>query len=314
MFSKFARILIIAVYFLLSCGVAFSQNIQKKIQADPLPSLINSQSGELTEKEMIYMLSLIPVAQLLRTDNSKLLNDLVTTYATKVAAQRAVAKGYLDDPFVAASLWNDRINLLARKEVQEAITEEYDPVGIEQAAKEQYLANKEEYRVDARLKASHIMLRSRRTEEDKTAALQRLQAIKKRVENGDLSFEEAALQYSEERSVDRTKGSLGWFGPGKMVEAFEQAAFGLDVGKISEPIESKYGYHLIYLEDREDSNIAPFDDVKDQIIQQLTQKFRQGIQEEYFHQIKSDPDMRVNKDLIFQIFEDYKRKIKENSD
>ncbi len=58
-------------------------------------------------------------------------------------------------------------------------------------------------------------------------------------------------------------GDLGYFGPGKMVPEFEDAAYKLNVGEVSEPVKSTKGYHIIKLTDKKE--LKPYDEVKDSI-------------------------------------------------
>ena len=67
------------------------------------------------------------------------------------------------------------------------------------------------------------------------------------IQNG-VSFEDLAKEYSQCPS-SRNGGDLNWFGKGMMVKPFEDAAFALKEGEISAPVETQFGWHLIYLTD-----------------------------------------------------------------
>jgi len=69
-------------------------------------------------------------------------------------------------------------------------------------------------------------------------------AILERLKNGE-KFGKLAKELSIDSGSAKRDGSLGYFGRGKMVKPFEEAAFKLEVGKISEPIKSEFGYHII---------------------------------------------------------------------
>jgi peptidyl-prolyl cis-trans isomerase C len=60
-------------------------------------------------------------------------------------------------------------------------------------------------------------------------------------------------------------GSLGWFGRGMMVPEFDQAVFSMNVGDVSDIIETQFGYHIILKTDHEAPREADFDDVREQI-------------------------------------------------
>ncbi|MGG0185713.1 peptidylprolyl isomerase PrsA [Bacillus rhizoplanae] len=85
----------------------------------------------------------------------------------------------------------------------------------------------------------------------------------KRQLNSGASFEELAKKYSEDTVSKDNGGDLGYFGPGKMVPEFEEAAYKLNVGEISEPVKSPKGYHIIKLTDKKE--LKPYDEVKDSI-------------------------------------------------
>ncbi|MGN0191926.1 MAG: peptidylprolyl isomerase [Candidatus Gastranaerophilaceae bacterium] len=73
-------------------------------------------------------------------------------------------------------------------------------------------------------------------------------ALKKRIDNGE-KFEDLAKAYSLCPSGQRG-GVLGSFGRGQMVKSFENAAFNLPVGQVSEPVKTEFGWHLIKVYDR----------------------------------------------------------------
>lgn len=98
--------------------------------------------------------------------------------------------------------------------------------------------------------ARHILIRFPEVSEEKTQeqaeaeALARIQEIRRRIEAGE-SFADVAKEVSEDPGSKENGGDLGWFGRGRMVAEFEEAAFALTPGQISEPVKTAFGYHLI---------------------------------------------------------------------
>ena len=86
----------------------------------------------------------------------------------------------------------------------------------------------------AKIKCSHILVKKQ------SEALRILERLQKREKFGSLA---AAL--SLDTGSAKKNGTLGYFGRGKMVKPFEDAAFSLRVGQISEPVKTEYGYHII---------------------------------------------------------------------
>jgi peptidyl-prolyl cis-trans isomerase SurA len=104
---------------------------------------------------------------------------------------------------------------------------------------------KETYdRTKTEVRASHILLNLPGHQKDTSEVYQKALMIIKRLENGE-SFELLARQYSQDPSVKTNGGDLDWFNTFKMVYEFEDAAYNLQVGEISSPVRSDFGYHII---------------------------------------------------------------------
>jgi len=94
--------------------------------------------------------------------------------------------------------------------------------------------------------------------------------IKSEIEAGK-SFEDAAKEYSSCPSSAQG-GDLGAFGHGQMVPEFDTAAFEAELNAIVGPVKTQFGYHLITVYDKKEATVTPFEDVKDSITAQLTQR------------------------------------------
>jgi len=127
-------------------------------------------------------------------------------------------------------------------ETQEGMT------NLEEDAKAYYEANKESFKVDE-VTASHILVKN---EETAREILEKLAAGEK--------FEDLAAEYGTDGTKD-TGGSLGTFGRGQMVKEFEDAAFALEPGEISEPVKTEFGYHIIKVTDK-NQGIRTYDEMK----------------------------------------------------
>jgi peptidyl-prolyl cis-trans isomerase SurA len=105
------------------------------------------------------------------------------------------------------------------------------------------------------LNVSHILVSFGEdfTEKNEKDALNRIINIKEDIVSGKVSFDEAAISFSDDKSAKINKGNLGYFTSFMMVYPFESAAYNCKIGEICGPVKTKYGFHLIKLNDKRDA-------------------------------------------------------------
>jgi len=166
------------------------------------------------------------------------------------------------------------INNLVEKEI-------ISKISITEAdAKKFYDENGAQFKKDAQVKASHILIGVDATAsaEDKKKAKEQAEGLLKEIKAGK---DFAELAKANSTCPSKTQGGdLGFFGKGQMVKAFEDAAFGLKKDEVSGVVETQFGYHIIKLTDRKEAETVPFEEVKEKIVNFLkNQKIQKGVQE-----------------------------------
>jgi peptidyl-prolyl cis-trans isomerase C len=125
---------------------------------------------------------------------------------------------------------------------------------------------------------------------------QEAEEIKKRLEAGE---DFAAVAEEESKDKNAKGGDLGFFTRGQMLKPFEDAAFALDVGEISDPVQTQFGWHIIKVEEKRDQKPPSFDDVKEAIISQLVTQKAQTVVTELRNAAKIeivDPEIKRSMD------------------
>ena len=142
----------------------------------------------------------------------------------------------------------------------------------DQEIQKHYDARKEDFKVEEEVKARHLLVRVAEDapEEDVKKAMEKIETARKELQAGK-KFADVAGKYTEDPSGTDTGGALGWFGRGRMVKPFEDAAFGLEKGAVSEPVRTQFGFHLIEVEDKKPAYYRELPDVSGQIRERLAQ-------------------------------------------
>ena len=159
-------------------------------------------------------------------------------------------------------------NFAADNVLASMITEDINKnIKVEEADLQKYYADhKADYE---QIRARHILIRAQgspapvkpgQKDLSDAEALAKAQEIRKRLEGG-ADFAAIANQESDDTSANNG-GDLGFFHRGQMVPSFEEAAFALKPGEMSQPVKTQFGYHIIKVEATE---VKPFDDLKSDI-------------------------------------------------
>lgn len=132
----------------------------------------------------------------------------------------------------------------------------------EEEVKVFYEQNQNRWSVPEDRRASHILIEFG---DDKAAALKKAEAILAEVKADPSKFAEVAKANSADTGSANDGGDLSYFGKGVMVKPFEDAVFSAKKGDIVGPIESDFGYHVIYVTDVRDQHVKKFEEVRSEI-------------------------------------------------
>lgn len=134
-------------------------------------------------------------------------------------------------------------------------------------AEDEFKARKSQFDQKEQVKAQHILIRVEGGAKADADALMKAKAIRAQALKGD--FGNLAEKNSDDPGSKTKKGELGYFSRGQMVPEFENVAFNLKVGEVSEPVKTQFGYHIIKVSDKKAAVDATFEKNKDEVAQIL---------------------------------------------
>ncbi|GAA5416710.1 foldase protein PrsA [Paraliobacillus ryukyuensis] len=145
------------------------------------------------------------------------------------------------------------------------------------------------------VKASHILVADEETAKD----------IKSQLDDG-ADFAKLAEENSTDTGSASNGGDLGYFGAGDMVPEFEEAAYNLEVGEISDPVQTQNGWHIIKVTDKRETeeDVKPLEDIRDQIKQEIAlTKVDNAAAQEKMNQLVEDANVDVKVEGMEDLFE-----------
>lgn len=277
----------------------FIDEIKGQFPPDRFPEIPEERLKELSKKmvegmlDKIILLSLVakdgvkPSPELVKEEFDKMLKSLPAEQAEMMKKQLEFQGKTLDSykeelskdknaqEGLALNKWIEK-NLVPKVAVADADVEKY------------YREHQEEFKTPESVTASHILITPKVTDDPKAtpeakskaaedadkAALKKATDILAKLKQG-ASFEETAEKESDCPSGKNAKGSLGEFGrDGQMVKEFEDAAFALEPGQMSDVVKTQFGYHIIKLSAKKPAGYVPLDTVKSYIKETLS---KQGV-------------------------------------
>lgn len=165
----------------------------------------------------------------------------------------------------------------------------------EDDAQKYYSENPRRFEIPEQVRASHILIKPDTSDpntdpnEAKAQALTEAQDLLRQIRDG-ADFAGLAKASSACSSAARG-GDLGLKARGAWVKPFEEAAFGLEIGQVSDVVETRFGYHIIKVTGHEDPNTVTFEQAKDSILTMLTQMKQREFTMQYIESLRADADI-----------------------
>ena len=235
----------------------------------------------------------------------RLTQFLDTLYTSRVLAADARASGLDKDPLIARqiAIQIDRMLATARYAQLDAAAGAQFDKSVDQytaRAREIYTSTKSKYAVAEQVRAAHILIRFKDGNEAETR--KKAEEIRAKAVAG-ADFNALAREYSEDASVSRNSGELGFFDMKAPDPDFAAAVFAMKTkGELSAPVKSAFGYHIILYEDRRPAGFRPFDEVKAEILTDLRRRAIDEGRAAAVRDVFSDPTLKVDKELIDRIY------------
>ncbi|MDH3666585.1 MAG: peptidylprolyl isomerase [Paracoccaceae bacterium] len=187
---------------------------------------------------------------------------LIDQMIDQMLLAEAGRKAGLDQrPAVAYNLLNQTRAILADAYLRSRIAERATPEAVEALYQERY-ANSEPA---IEVRAGHILVDSQEKAADLKAQI-----------DGGADFAELAKEHGTDGTAQRG-GDLGWFVKSDMVPEFANAAFAMEPGTISDPVQTAFGWHLIKLDESRERATPPLEEVQDELLGEVIQKSQEEI-------------------------------------
>jgi len=239
-------------------------------------------------------------------DGSRLQDVINTLLVRAQLAADARKAGFENEKMVAA-----RMQLAAEAELAEAWLAHYvdnQPEGdYEQLASEYYQTHQKEMLTPEKIDVSHILVSTRDRPDEE--ALSMAVSLSQKLEKDPSIFDEFVTEYSDDPSAASNAGKFYDVEKGDMVTEFDEMSFSLQVGEISGPVKTKFGYHIIRLDGRTPPEIKNFEQVKQRLMDNERKQHGDRIKQDYLGGLTSlDVEMSEQQleELINRLFgEDY---------
>ena len=171
--------------------------------------------------------------------------------------------------------------MLAAKKYLDGIRAQVAAVSDEEL-KTYYRDNEYRLTLPEQVRVQHILLtwKPMGTRDDRAAIREQMRPILEQARSG-ADFATLAREHSEDSATAKYGGDTGLFHRGQMVPAFEEVAFALEPGEISDPVETPFGVHILRLEERRESRLLPLDEVREQLREHVREeKMEAAVQQE----------------------------------
>lgn len=170
------------------------------------------------------------------------------------------------------------------------------PAEAEKEAQEWFSAHREEMRVPARAKVSHVFLTGHvREKPDRTAEITELH---RKLTAGEATLEGLAARFSEDERSKKVGGSLGWIDQDRVPADFAEKVFALPIGQLSAPFRTGLGWHLLVVHERKASRLPEFSEVKAEVMARLDLARRETAVKRLVKELRDKAQIVVNEAVL----------------
>ena len=242
--------------------------------ANPSTVVVSGPAGNVTQSELEAMVNeVVPPAQRATFWSQPQTVDRFarTIYNQRALSQQALAGGI--DKTRAGAEYLELVRERALSKLwldQKAQGAAPDPKAVAEFARSEYRAHPERFAVPEQVQVRHILLPLAPDGSDDAAVKAKAEDLMAQLRKG-ADFAKLALENSSDKASAQRGGDLGFFGRGKMLAEFENAAFDLKKpGELAGPVKTKFGYHIIELEARKPASTQKFEDVAPELEREAT--------------------------------------------
>ncbi len=226
---------------------------------------------KLTKKEFEAKLeSAPPQIKMILAHQPELKKALVDRWVEMALLSLGARDAKLDqDPQVKLKIEEATNQILAQAYLEREVLSQTKPVS-EKEIKRYYENHKDRYVEPEAIRARHILIEVPQgaSPEEEAKALKKAREIRQKALKGE-DFAKLAQKYSADPGTKEKGGDLGFFTRGQMVKEFEEAAFALKPGEVSQPVRTAFGYHLIKVEEKRPAREKSLTEVKEQVKEEI---------------------------------------------
>ncbi len=251
---------------------------------ETLAAIKNNVTQQLINSTLLYQYAeeqkiLVPADEV----NTEI-DKVKATFDSEVAFNEALKRNNLTVNQLKGSINNQLM-------IEKAIGQEYEKIEMsEEEINQYYEENKESFFQPERVKARHILVESQ-----EEAAI-----ILNQLKDGIADFDSLAREKSICPSSEQG-GDLGYFTRGQMVKEFEEAAFSLEAGEISDIVKTEFGYHIILSDDIQQEHQMTFEEARGNIENILTSRKQNEALESLLTRLREDADVNIHYDFTSEL-------------
>ena len=253
----------------------------KGMEPAQLEGIIIQNAERIAERKLLLEVASDADTKLAPGDVESALNDQYTRVGGEEQFQQMLSQVGVSLDHVKANIETD------------LLIKAYLDSQLEELTKVTEAEIRQAYETDKTASVRHILLLTQgKTDEEKIEIRKAMEDILTRARAGE-DFAELAQQYTEDPGSKESGGLYEDFGRGRMVKPFEDAAFSVPVGEISDLVETQYGYHILKIVERK-RETRPFEEARSEIETQLRQGKQGTAVQEYIDRLKEDVGFEVH--------------------